>query len=359
MALARIITRSQMCSRELSLVLRARGYTVEIVSPDKVPDNIADLELRVEAGPANELIANVEAHNGGHTSSLEFVHHLKAPVLDFPRRPSEPGEAAHTSGEPVSFIARPVNEDRALPAEASQPSLRAVPPAVESLPYCKANPEVDPAESTCSMAPQSLVPPEAPPTYFAVKDAAALQPAPTLRTIGPQTTIPRIMDRKTMVPPTQAAQPRNHSAGWPWRAGLAFAIVMLLSIVLGLGMRGNTKAAAQSPELSPGRKIAAAAGGNPSNAVGTENDIAIDPEQIQAVPWGLLGADMEANSGRAPKEAQVLKSETPTTSPRTAVSRKRGDDLIARDTTVYFDKRFEPAPKSKRAKPIADRREHH
>ena len=50
MALARIITRSNAWSRELEFDLLARGYAVEIVSPDKIPDNIADLELRVDAG---------------------------------------------------------------------------------------------------------------------------------------------------------------------------------------------------------------------------------------------------------------------------------------------------------------------
>ena len=48
MALARIITRSHTCSRELALDLLARGYAVEIVSPDEIPENLADLELRVE-----------------------------------------------------------------------------------------------------------------------------------------------------------------------------------------------------------------------------------------------------------------------------------------------------------------------
>src|SRR5450432_4570242 len=108
MPLARIITRSQACSRELALDLLARGYTVEIVSPDKVPDNIADLELRVDEGPGDQLLASVETHNGNRSASIDFVHHLKAPMGDFIRRPlnssapvpammkfdAEPGSAA-------------------------------------------------------------------------------------------------------------------------------------------------------------------------------------------------------------------------------------------------------------------------
>jgi hypothetical protein len=93
MALARIITRSQACSRQLALDLLARGYAVEIVSPDNIPDNIADLELRVDTAPGDQLIASVEAHNGDRSASLDFVHHLKAPMVDlkpftFPLSPS-------------------------------------------------------------------------------------------------------------------------------------------------------------------------------------------------------------------------------------------------------------------------------
>src|ERR1700729_67714 len=103
MALARIITRSQACSRELALDLLARGYAVEIVSPDRVPDNIADLELRVEEDPGNQLVASVEAHDGTRSASLAFIHHLKAPMADFLRRAPETVEVVRLSEDPVSF----------------------------------------------------------------------------------------------------------------------------------------------------------------------------------------------------------------------------------------------------------------
>src|SRR5208282_6651961 len=129
MALARIITRSHAYSRELALDLLARGYAVEIVSPDAIPDNLADLELRVDAAPGDRLIASVEAHNGGHSASLEFLHHLKAPLVDFIRRPPEPRESARSPEEPVSLNAGPNIEDVELPAEAPQPLPKAVSPA--------------------------------------------------------------------------------------------------------------------------------------------------------------------------------------------------------------------------------------
>src|SRR5216683_7857897 len=111
MALARIITRSHPCARELAMDLLARGYAVEIVSPDSIPDNIADLELRVEAGPGDQLTASVEAHDGARSASLEFVHHLKAPMGDFIRRPPEPRESVGFSEEPVRFNAEPSVEE--------------------------------------------------------------------------------------------------------------------------------------------------------------------------------------------------------------------------------------------------------
>src|SRR5450755_5052704 len=126
MALARIITRSHACSRELALDLLARGYAVEIVSPDRIPNNLADLELRVDAEPGDQLIANVETHAGGRPASLEFVHHLRAPMADFIRRPPH---AAESVQEPVSVHIEPGVpgvEDTELPAKALQPTPKAV-----------------------------------------------------------------------------------------------------------------------------------------------------------------------------------------------------------------------------------------
>src|ERR1035441_5302962 len=97
MALARIITRSHAFSQELAFDLLARGYAVEIVSPDKRPDNMGDLELRVAAGPGDQLIASV--------------------VI---RRSPEPREATHFPEEPVSFHAELGIEDVDLPAALPQ-----------------------------------------------------------------------------------------------------------------------------------------------------------------------------------------------------------------------------------------------
>jgi hypothetical protein len=283
MALARIITRSQTCSRELSLVLRARGYTVEVVSPDKVPDNIADLELRVDAGPENQLLANVETHGGERTASLKFVHHLKAPMIEF--TPSDPGGAVHFSNEPVTF---------------------------------NKGADAEPLEM-----------PEVP------------QPVPRTPSLAQLAT----------VLPMQAAQRHSRSEGWPWRAALAFAGVILLAGALGFSVRRSSNGAVQSSPALHSNGIAASTAVNQLSTVGVEKDSTNDTGQISALPWRLPTADSDRDSIHALKDVPGAKAETPTLSPRAAVSHRRGDDVVARNTIIYFDKRFEPAPKAKRPQP--------
>lgn len=377
MALARIITRSETCSQELALVLVARGYTVEIVSPDKVPNNIADLELRVDAGSGDELVANVEAHRGERTASLKFVHHLKAPLLDFPSRPSEFGDAADSSGEPVSFTTGSGIETTELPARILLLPPRVISPAVEPLPNRELDPEIDPEinpeidpeinpeDRARLIAPEFLLPPEEPPVYLAVEDTAVSQPAMAAGTPATAQRMPS-MAQETSAPLLHAAQLRNLFAGWTpaswpvasrqWRAALAFASLVLLAVLVGFGGRHDGKAATKSSEVSPSGRIVALTGMNPPRAVGAAENRAAEPGQVSSVPWWPTAADSETGSSHALKEPQVAKSGTPTANARTAVSGKRDNDLIARDTVIYLDKRFKPAPKAKRAKPIARQR---
>jgi hypothetical protein len=56
MPLARIITRSPEESRELAAKLRARGYSVEIVSPEQVPETVADVEVTLEECTPEEAL---------------------------------------------------------------------------------------------------------------------------------------------------------------------------------------------------------------------------------------------------------------------------------------------------------------
>jgi hypothetical protein len=335
MALARIITRSQACSRELALALLSRGYAVEILSPDKVPDNIADLELRVDAGPGDQLIANVEAHNGGHSASLDFVHHLKTPIVDFTRRPPKVGRAVNFSSEPVTFDAALRIEEAELPTEAPPPASGTIHPATGTLLNRDFDPGIDRKEKEKEgvlliAAPVLSPPPAQPPGYFAVKDAALPGPAMAQPRIGP---------------PTQAARRRDPSAGWPRRVALTFAAMILVAVALGFSTHRTSKSA------PPGSGIVVESNAvNPLSAVGAEKEPAKDPGHVSAeAPPPARGS--KGNSRPVPKEAQVAKVRAKTVSPRAAVSGKGGDDLIARDTVTYLDKRFQPTAKAKSAKP--------
>jgi hypothetical protein len=333
MALARIITRSQTCSRELSLVLIERGYTVEIVSPDKVPTNIADLELRVDDGPGNQLLATVEAHGGDRTASLKFVHHLKAPMVDPVLRLAELDEAV----EPVGLNTQSGIEFSELPAETSKLIPRPLSPALRLLPNRTVDLKVDLKGGAAAIRSQvlslSLVKPQ---TDLAVEGAAVSAP-----------TRPRITKAEpTIVLAMSATQRRERTDAGPRRAVLAFAALVVLAVILGFSVRGTLNSAVEVSAAPPSQRVAASTGVDSATAVGTQK--MGDRLQISAIPW-TLPAERD-NSGYPPKDAPVANARISLSS-RAAVSPRRGDDVVAPNTIIYFDKRYEPAPKNRRPQP--------
>ncbi|MGD0469639.1 MAG: hypothetical protein ABSA54_14760 [Terriglobales bacterium] len=353
MALARIITRSHACSRELALDLLARGYAVEIVSPDSIPDNIADLELRVDTAPGDQLIASVEAHDGERSASLEFLHQLKAPMVDFIRRPLEPselGQAVHFPEQPVSFNAEPSIEDVELPAEKQLAAK-----IVSSAAKIPLDPELDPRfdieEGARLISPLDPLPslPVEPPSHFAAEASTIARP------------LAEPVAHPAMVRPVRESQQRGRSAGWFSRAALIFASVVLLALVVGFGMRRAGKASAPSSGAVPAEKVAAASTAKAStdvdmlSAADPGKDPGKDLGKISVVAVSPPAMKSEGNTGRVPKESPVAKTAatgTSTASTGTGISRRHGDDLIARDTVTYFDK---PNPKAEPTKRFADR----
>jgi hypothetical protein len=316
MALARIITHSQACSRELALDLLARGYAVEIVSPDSIPDNIADLELRVDTAPGEQLIASVKAHHGERSASLEFVHHLKAPMVDFIRRPPEPRESAHPPEEPVIVNTGPNVEAVELPEEAPQPAPKAVSPAADVLPA----PELDREEGARLISPPEPLPsvPVEPPSACAVEATTIARPTPLEPTTVEATLVETTLVETTPVEPREKPQPPDRPTGWRWRAALIFASVVLLALVLGLGMRRTGKASAQGSAAAPTENIAPASTdvGLSSGAI-PERDPQKDPGQVLAVPVPPPAAPSirsEGNSNHAPEESPVVKAGAATAS---------------------------------------------
>ena len=371
MALARIITRSQACSRELALDLLARGYAVEIVSPDSIPDNIADLELRVDTVLGNQLVASVEAHDGERSASLDFLHHLKAPMVDFMRRPPEPPASAHSPKKPVSFPPGPNLEAEELPVEAPQPAPKAVSPAAEVL----LAPELDRKEDAPLIVPSQPLPPvpAEPPSSFAAEPSTIAQPMtpqPTL--FEPMTVEPTLVEPKPVetmtVQPSGKLQLPNRPAGWFWGAALAFAIVLLLALVFGFGMRRAGKASTQSSGAAPDEKVAAVSTDVAvSSGATSKRDPQKDQGQVSAQsvsPPAAPAIRSEANSNQAPEQSPVAKPKASTAKPstpqastaqastpqpttaqastaqaETTTSHRLGADLIARDTVTYFDQR--------------------
>jgi hypothetical protein len=316
MALARIITHSQACSRELALDLLARGYAVEIVSPDSIPDNIADLELRVDTAPGEQLIASVKAHHGERSASLEFVHHLKAPMVDFIRRPPEPRESAHPPEEPVIVNTGPNVEAVELPEEAPQPAPKAVSPAADVLPA----PELDREEGARLILPPEPLPsvPVEPPSSCAVEATTIVRPTPLEPTTVEATLVETTLVETTPVEPREKPQPPDRPTGWRWRAALIFASVVLLALVLGLGMRRTGKASAQGSAAAPTENIAPASTdvGLSSGAI-PERDPQKDPGQVLAVPVPPPAAPAirsEGNSNHAPEKSPVVKAGAATAS---------------------------------------------
>jgi len=377
MALARIITRSQACSRELALDLLARGYAVEIVSPDKIPDNIADLELRVDAGPGDQLIASVEAHDGEHSASLEFVHLLKSPMGDFIRRPPEPRESVDFSEEPVSFNAEPSIEEVELLAAAPQLAAKAVSPAAAIL----RRPGFDPKTSARLISPPEPLPslPLEPPSHFASEASTIARPTiarPTIARpmIARPTTAPSTMGRSYTIRLRWKPLLSGRSVAWYWRAALSFAAVVLVAMVLGFGIRqtGNASADPSSGASSgaePVEKIAA-----PATDVDllSAADAGKDSGQLPASAVSPLttrpALKSDGNSDHAPKESPVAKAAASTAnastarasipSPRAKISPKHGDDLVARDTITYLDHRASDKAVSKAEPPRPFARRH-
>jgi len=373
MALARIITRSHACSRELALDLLARGYTVEIVSPDAIPDNLADLELRVD-NAGDQLVANVTAHEGNRSTSLEFLHHLKAPMGDFIRRvpdvEEEPSVAIPVMSQaaPVAFgngegdLVNP-NVEGNLFDEPMEPLLPER--EVESV-YASHDEIVEPhgyeaenvscgifraseeqesldslsVEPTFVPDPLELVPVSSPadevPGYFEQEEASSVRAVEAKP-------LPRTSLRVTV------AKLRPLAASWRWRVALTFATVVVLALLLGFGLRRTGKAAAQSSSEAVADKLAIASSpGTLLNASVPEKDSANDIV-VAAAPDQKAAKD----PGHAGGRTIVAKTETQSAKTSHAVPKRASrshDDVVARDTVVYLDDRYKPVPKTRSAK---------
>jgi hypothetical protein len=358
MALARIITRSHICSRQLAFDLIARGYAVEIVSPDSIPDNLADLELRVEEDPGNQLVASVEAHNGGRTAALEFLHYLKAPMPDFIRRPPpDPHEAVHLPEAPVSFKVERAAEEVELPVNAPQPAPGADSETSKILHDSK--PDSQPAAKPDSEGGVRLVLPPDPLLSLPAEapNQSASASSTIARPIAPPAAVRPAVSRPVAVAPTTALprdvrspwpQPFDHSSGAFRNVAPTLAsMVLIMALGLGFSMRRGNKTAAHGSGATPTASMSRA-------SIVPEKDSGKDHEQVSAWPVAAPATNAEGHLDNAPKQSPVAKIDNPAvkvlteapTKPSTEAltktvgtrfSSRHGDGLIARDTVTYLD----------------------
>jgi hypothetical protein len=272
--------------------------------------------LRVEEEPGNQLVASVTASDGAHRTSLDFVHHLRAPMMDFIRRPVQEPEAAPIPEPMVLVKGEPeIEEVGRMPL--IEPAFGSTAAALDS--EASARP-IEPPESS-----QPLAPPVEIPTYFAVPDVPA--PAES-KPVQPRIQSVAIRSRRL--------RRRDHFAGWRWRAGLTFAGVLVLAAILGFGLRGAGKAAENS---------AAAAMPNSELTMTQNSESSSSAAQLQS-----LESQANSNTAAAAPPARPLTVRTP-------IPRRRPGDVVTGKTVAYLDKTVASGAKvqSKPAKQLAHR----
>lgn len=362
MALARIITRSHACSRQLAMDLLSRGYAVEIISPDAIPDNLADLELRVEEDPGNQLVATVETHNGGRSASLEFLHYLKAPMPDFMRRPPELQEVLPLVDEPGS------GDDVLTVGQESESAkvFQVTIPAVAPLPEVRADIEKEGGLIVIPvMQPRIEVP-----THVATQqpivthvetihtETVAAATAITETTNAETRIVERLPEMESSHPPRPSMR-LGQSSGWLWRTALTACALIVLAVLLAFGMRRSGQASERNLGAS---ELEQAASVPLESASVSAPKSGRDSTQVVASATSPT-LHPEATPAHAVKQIPVTQSAPAIEKPRAKAARHAENDIIARDTVTYLDKRFQPRAssdsgrKSQTAKHVAHR--HH
>jgi hypothetical protein len=350
MALARIITRSHACSRQLAIDLLSRGYAVEIVSPDAVPDNLADLELRVEEDPGNQLVASVETHNGERSASLEFLHYLKAPMPDFMRRPPELQEVLPLVDEPSGADDLLMLGQESAPSELFQITIPVVAPLRETA--------VDFGKEACLVSIPLVQPQVEVATHIATQEAIVV-PVETMstETVGAETAITGMTTTETTnasatnadarivktLPEMESAQPPrqsprlDRSSGWLWRTALTSCALIVLALLLDFGMRRS----GQASERNLGATVLEQAASVPTDSAVSSASSGKDSTQLVASAISPTPLP-EASTSQAVKAIPVTKSARRVEKPEVKVTHHRENDIVARDTVTYLDRRFQP-----------------
>lgn len=367
MALARIISRSEACSRELAILLQSRGYAVETVSPDNVPSNAADLELRVDTDSGDRLTASVIARDGERSSTLEFVRQLKSPITA--------PIAAEFPAAPVEILAGPVVKslsDRLVSAQGDKYAENVLPEPPRQAPLSGLQPVSD-----FTSASSQIVSPVTPAlTRWRPIRPVGVQSSPPPRIkLGVADTkpivVPAVSTPVPTVPATEPGVPIVASANpaapieevgpvvtdaFPYqtfnRAPSLFGNValfltstaLLITLVVGFSLYRSKKSLSSTDKVAPSSATAASdvkdanhsAAGSPATRPPSKGAPSVKPA-TKSAPAGKpepatkgVGEIKESNRGSL------------TASHRVRHSGGGDDDLVAKDTVVYLDRRAQP-----------------
>jgi hypothetical protein len=351
MPLARIISRTPQCWQALAVDLLGRGYAVEIVSPDDIPDNFADLELRVDTDALNGLTASITARDGGHSSSLDFVHHLRSPMEDFIRRPPNTDHVPAHSNNPVNLNAEPkLSDEIELPQEASVPPPVPVvgkPPVASSL--CDA--EIIRVPDVQEVAP-IIPPPEV---------VSPLAPEPKQQPKAGVTIVFHRSQLKSQLKEKIKSKVFKKSRGWFLRTSAGFVAVVALGIVLVRGIRGNDvlveNVSADAPNVVSVDQTGSPVASDPQHAAAAAENSTAGLHQrnrpVHQTPKKTRSASAKSKrktdirkANNLPAEEAAVYRDKPAAK---AVSRARRDrrnrerdDMVAEDTVIYLDKKVAP-----------------
>ncbi|HUB02930.1 MAG TPA: hypothetical protein VL983_09600 [Terriglobales bacterium] len=378
MALARIISNSPLCSRELALNLLERGYAVEIVSPDAIPDNLADLELRVETGPADLLTANVEARGETRSATLQFIHQLKSPSLEM-KRPvvtdelvaiaeatisasTIPALAISANPSPMSEACEPIPISAAALAPALKP--RMVEDSKAIVAPANPLPTADPPKKPAAFSDKAsliVMPSQSQPAPHKTEQSAAAEvptnpvfkviiPKPSFRSLaihrfelrGWRTGISRSMGRIRGI--------KMPTLGWLGWTALGFAGVVGLGLALPWSLlpRGDTFRNFRSG-IAISESGSSADGFSFLPPVSDEYGKKVSELQIKpsvSRPSSAENAAAPSSAAPVPEryEARSSTSMLPAPAPKAAKTAQRStpihhsDDVIAPDTITYFNR---------------------
>ncbi len=359
MPLARIISHSHENCRELAVDLLARGYAVEIVSPDRIPDNFADLELRVDTDTANALTANVAAHTGAHSSFLDFVHHLGAPMGDFVRRPPKAKFESIANVTPVSF-----NDEPNLAPEVEIPTGVQIPAPI-ALPFIEA-PKLERPKIAASPAPTLPMASQIPVVPAAVSDPQA--DAKDASTVGTEEVPPRptrqrprhgitIILHRSRPTPKIRVRTTNEAGGWFLRVATGFALIVALSAIPIVGIRDVDplvpKVSADAEKIVPqeaSQETSASRTTMPETAK-VPAEIRNQSKEFSAAPVPSVKQPLrQGATARNQAQTRELASDAPLIyrdkpavkahSRHDKVHHQHQDDSIAEDTVTYIDRGY-------------------